>query len=133
MRSFHVPHDRVTVDTGEFTFTQQSCKDECDINNILKQYKRTGILTHVNPAQPEYIDLPSDVELQTSMNVVNAAANAFADMPSSVRDMFDNDPVKFLAGIHDPSKRKELEAAGLIRARDALDVAQATLAQSEGS
>jgi len=121
--SFFLPHPRVQVDTGEFTFTKQSSKDECDINNILAQYKRTGMIAHINAAAAQYIDLPSDLDYQASINVVKSAEAAFASLPSKIRDEYSNDPSQFLAALYDPSKRGRMEELGVLRKKTALDVA----------
>ncbi|WNK12968.1 MAG: internal scaffolding protein [Microvirus sp.] len=114
--SFYVPHDRVGLDTGSDSFVQQSFKDECDINNILAQYKQTGIISHIsaNAAQGRYMDLPSDVDLQMSFSIVAQATEAFASLPATVRDRFENDPSHFLAAFTDPAMADELRALGLL-------------------
>ena len=38
--------------------TQQSFADECDINNIVDMYTRTGMVTHLNPGNPQYGEAP---------------------------------------------------------------------------
>lgn len=110
---FYVPHDRVTVDTGEFTFTKQSPKDECDIHNILAQYKRTGIINHISSQRAQYLDLPSDLDFQASLDLVKQAEAAFASLPAKVRDKFGNDPSRFLSAVYDPDRRSELEELGV--------------------
>lgn len=117
--SFRVANrPRVTVDTGSFTFTKQSCKDECDVNNILAQYRRTGVITHINPRVPAYLDLPSDLEFQSSVNLVKQAEAAFQALPSRVRDVFGSDPQRFLAAIGDPSQRELLTELGIFNKLD---------------
>lgn len=123
---FYVPHKRVTVNTGEFTFTKQSAKDECDINNILAQYKRTGIITHISSMQAQYLDLPSDVDYQASIEVVKTAEEAFSTLPAKVRDRFGNDPFQFLGALYDPDRRDEMEELGVLRKKQALDDALAS-------
>lgn len=131
-RSFYVPHDRVTEDnvqvdpvTGEVSvmpsMTKQSFKAECDINNILKQYRVTGQIAHIanNARQGAYEDLPDPVDFQDAMNLVLEAQNSFASLPSKVRDRFGNDPAEFLAFMGDPANATEIEALGLTTQRPA--------------
>jgi len=124
---FARPHDRVTADgllynrqTGEWekpkTRVKQSFKDECDINNILRQYSNTGMVTHIRNEQPRYADLPDDVDFQTAMNTVIQAESAFASLPSKVRNRFHNDPAEFLAFMADPKNEAEMIALGLANA-----------------
>lgn len=127
-RSFYYPHERSdtwytgeTVDpvTGEVTvlpsMTKQSFVAECDINNILKQYKRSGIISHINAkaAQGSYQDLPDQVDYQEALNTVIRAEASFETLPSSVRDRFGNDPAKFLEFLQDPKNQDEAIALGL--------------------
>lgn len=113
--TFRHPHKRVTVNTGSFTHTKQSCKDECDIHKILSQYKKTGILTHINSARPNYTDLPSSSDYQTALNTIIEAENCFSDLPAVVRDRFGNDPETFLKAFGDPKMADELRELGLLR------------------
>lgn len=114
LRTFYVPRTRVTVDTGTESMTKQSHKAECDINTILKQYQKTGIITHINNQQPLYTDLPSDIDFQQSLEILNRAEDAFASLPSKVRDHFNNSPQEFLEAFKDPRQRDYLTEMGLI-------------------
>lgn len=109
---------RVQVDFGTELITKQAHKAECDINNILNQYKRTGIITHVQSARAIYTDLPSDVDYQQSLNTLMAAEAAFLDLPAVVRDHFHNDPAQFLAAFGDDKQADKLREFGLLRAAE---------------
>lgn len=125
-RSFYRPHKRVTFDnmldhpvTGELTVPEtrvkQSFRDECDINNILKQYQKTGMIRHMaaNAERGMYADLPDEVDFQTSFNIVKQAEEAFASLPSKIRERFLNSPEQFLAFISDPKNQDEAIKMGL--------------------
>lgn len=116
--SFYIPHPRVSLDTGDETLVQQSFKTECDINHILAQYKKTGMISHISAqaAQGAYIDLPSECDLQTSFEIVRQAQEAFGSLPAKVRDRFGNDPGRFLGAFQDPSMADELRELGLLNA-----------------
>lgn len=133
-RSFYRPHKRVPYTgelvnhaTGEVTkppsLTKQSFKDECDINNIIKQYKVTGMITHMsaNASRGVYADLPDESDFQTAIAVVAEANSAFNTLPSKIRDRFGNDPAKFLAFCQDPANAKEMQDLGLAKAPAAQD------------
>ncbi|AXH76619.1 MAG: internal scaffolding protein [Microviridae sp.] len=124
--SFYRPHPRVTYDgtlinhkTGEVytppRMTKQSHLEECDINAIMKQYQRTGQIRHVaaNAERGQYVDLPGDIDFQESLNTVARAQEAFATLPSKVRDRFGNDPTQFLAFMADPANQDEAIKLGL--------------------
>ena len=68
--------------------TQQSMADECDINNIMRQYQETGMLAHVNTYEGEYGDFTDVVDYQTACNVVLMANEMFSTLPSTVRARF---------------------------------------------
>lgn len=112
---FYRPHNRVTQDPGGPSMTKQSHKKECDIHNILSQYQKTGVITHVSSARPSYLDLPSDIDFQNALHVLEQAEEAFDNLPSSVRHYFDNDPSQFLAAFHDPSQTDKLREFGLLK------------------
>lgn len=113
--SFHRAHARVTFDCGTVSMTKQSHKSECDINNILRQYKRTGIITHVQNARPTYQDLPNNIDFQESMNTILEAERAFDALPSVVRRYFDNSPEQFLAAFQDEKQHEKLREFGFLR------------------
>lgn len=114
---FYRKHKRVFAPVGTRSRTKQSHKDECDINNILRQYQRTGIITHVRNARGTYEDLPSGVDFQAAMNTILEAEAAFENLPAAVRDHFANDPQRFLAAFQDEKQRPALEEFGLIGKR----------------
>lgn len=106
---------RVQFSCGSELITKQAMKDECDINNILKQYKRTGIIAHINAQEPVYTDLPDQFDYQQALNTQMQADAAFATLPSVVRAHFGNNPAALLAALNDPSQREKLTELGIIR------------------
>lgn len=113
--SFYVPHDRVITPVGEHSMTEQSHKDACDINNIVRQYQMTGIIEHIQKQTPIYTDLPDTIDFQSSMNLVLEAEQAFATLPSKVRDHYANDPARFLAALGDPKEADRLREWGVLK------------------
>lgn len=123
---FFTPHQPVNYtgellneQTGEFyrppSRTKQEFRDECDINNIIKAFKVTGIVTHLNAkaAQGAFLDLPADVDYQSALNSVIRAEEAFMALPSKVRDRFHNDPAAFLQFMENPANGDEMIALGI--------------------
>lgn len=98
---------------GTESMTKQSHKDECDIHKILNQFQKTGIINHISPNQPRYLDLPDSFDYQSAINLVLDAQEAFATLDASVRDRYGNDPERFLAAIQDPTQREYLESVGV--------------------
>lgn len=124
---FYRKHNRVTLDCGTEQITKQSHKAECDIHNILKQYQRTGIITHVQNARPTYTDLPSDMDYQNALNTMIAAEAAFNDLPARVRANWNNDPAAFLAAFSDPDQEAKLRDYGLLKPAEGPQQPAATL------
>jgi len=111
--SFFRPHPRVKAVTVGASRTKQSHKAECDIHNIIAAYKRTGVIAHVNSVQPAWGELPDNLDYQHSIDTIREAQQAFATLPSSVRDHFGNDPAKFLFAFGDPEQSEYLRSVGL--------------------
>lgn len=111
------PRHRVRLKFEDKSRALQSAKDECDINNIMANWRRTGIITHGQIAEGKYEDL-ADVptDYHESMNRIIEAQEAFASLPSSVRKQFNNDPAQLLDNISDPANRQILIDAGLLKA-----------------
>lgn len=124
---FYRPHSRLAtaytghlVDplTGELVKpparTKQEFKEQCDINNIIKSFKITRQITHLAAKAGTFEDLPDALDLQTALNVVIQAEDAFAALPAAVRDRFKNNPSEFLAFMEDPKNMVEAEKLGLV-------------------
>ncbi len=93
--------------------TQQSFRDECDINNILRQFNVTGQLP-VGSVQPQYGDFSGITDYQSALNAVMAAQDSFLQLPAKVRARFDNDPALFVEFASQEANRDEMKALGLL-------------------
>jgi len=94
--------------------TQQSFRDECDINNILRKFNVTGQLP-IGSVQPQYGDFSGITDYQSALNAVMAAQDSFLQLPAKVRARFDNDPALFVEFASDEANKDELKALGLLR------------------
>jgi len=92
---------------------KQSMKDECDINNILRQYQKTGVINHVRDNPGQYVDLPEVPDYQEALNIVIAAGEAFDSLPGSVRQRFNNDAATFLEFMDEENNYDESVELGL--------------------
>jgi len=106
-------------DLAKFVFirpsrTQQSFRDECDINTILKRFNVTGQLP-VGSVQPQYGDFSGITDYQSALNAVMAAQDSFLQLPAKVRAKFDNDPALFVDWASDEANKDEMKALGLLR------------------
>ena len=109
----------------EPSLTKQSHRDECNINVIMDKYNQTGVLSHLNGAQPTYGDYSNVESYGDALGIVQRADAHFMSLPSDVRQHFNNDPQQLLDFISDPQnheKAVELGLAsgeGLVRETDA--------------
>ena len=101
------------VDDGDGR-TMQEFKDECDINNILKKYQRSGLVDHVREFEGRYGDFTAAVDYQEALNITIQAQDMFMTLPSAVRNRFENDPGQFLAFANNPENEEELREMGLL-------------------
>ncbi len=107
-------HDRQRVKTpvSDGNGAKQSFKNECDINQIMAKYQKTGAIDHFNKHSPEYGFATSD-DFSASMRIVTKAQEMFSELPSKVRNKFDNEPYKFLDFVQDPANAGEMATLGL--------------------
>lgn len=101
--------------------TLQSHKDECDINNIMRQWTKTGVITHGSSKQPVYGDVFDIPDYQSHLNQILAADEAFQALPAEVRKVFDNDPAKFVEGIDKPEHQEILTKLGILKKPEETD------------
>lgn len=94
-------------------WTDQSFAAECDINTIMAKYQSTGELPVLNQAEAQWLDV-TGMDFQEHMNFILEAEDMFAQLPSSIRDRFGNDPAAFLDFTSDPENKTELARMGLL-------------------
>jgi phage internal scaffolding protein len=113
-RTAYGERKRVTFETTGESLTHQSAKDECDINNIMKKWERTGIIDHQNRYQGEYGDFTNVPDnYQDSLNAVLQADEMFMTLPAKIRARFGNDPGAFLDFVSDPNNQEAIIEMGL--------------------
>lgn len=109
----------VNPHTGEVTtppsMTKQEFKKECDINNVIKSYSQTGMVSHISAKAQmgAYQDLPDSLDFQDSLHIIKQAETAFMSLPAKTRERFNNEPAQFLAFVNDPKNGDELIKLGL--------------------
>ena len=105
---------RVYTRNDEPSMTQQQFKDECDVNNIMAKYRKTGELYHLARKQGVFADVSQITDYQTMLNQVHDAKAAFGALPSHLRRRFENDPGQLLEFLRNPNNRDEAIELGLI-------------------
>lgn len=94
--------------------TKQAFKAECDINQIMAKFQKTGLIEHGNAHGANYGDATS-LDFREAMNLVIDAQDMFNDLPSSTRKRFSNDPAEFLDFVQNPDNAEELRKMGLMK------------------
>lgn len=108
------PRNRVAIDFSKSpSKTRQSEAKECDINNIIQKWEKSGLVGHVNNLTPQYIDSTGLPDYQSALDLVIEAQSRFSGLPARIRDRFMNDPGRLLAFLADKSNTAEAIALGL--------------------
>lgn len=114
---YNYDRDAATNESGlaceEPSLAQQHYKDECDINNILRQFNITGLLPE-SPLSPRYGDFTGIGDYHTALNRVIAAQDEFEALPAQIRARFNNDPAELIEFLEDDNNRPEAESLGLV-------------------
>jgi phage internal scaffolding protein len=114
---------RSVINTGE-GLTEQAHKDDCDINYILRNYQKTGLIKHAKNNQGKYDDI-SAVDFSEAMIIVAQAKSMFEELPANMRKRFGNDPGAFLNFVQTPGNEAEMVKMGIARGNDGIDVSGA--------
>jgi len=97
---------------NEPTMTQVADASETNINVIMAKYQRTGQIPKVL-AQPLFGDFTEAPDYRTAVEAVNAAHEAFMEVPAKIRAQFGNDPSEFIKFCSDPANKDQLDKMGL--------------------
>lgn len=116
IRNYYSVRPSVSISFPENGRTKQEHKDECDVNLILNRYMVTGEIPNMRNVDPRYLDC-TGVDYQEAMNFVAGANTLFQELPSSLRNRFDNDAAAFLDFCSDERNREEMASLGLLRDR----------------
>lgn len=92
---------------------QQSFKDECDINNIMKKYMRTGQVTHLAANAGRFSDVSEVGSYHEAVQRVRESEKFFLGLSTDIRSFFDNDTALFMDFILDPANAEEIRELGL--------------------
>lgn len=108
-------HPRVVFTSDLPSRTQQCFKDDCNINNILKRWRKTGVLEHVRDDPGYFSDVTAYTDYRDALHVVMEAEQRFNDLPADLRKRFGNDPAAFVDFVSNPENFKEMQDLGLAK------------------
>lgn len=95
------------------SLTRQEFAEECDINALMSHYEKTGLISHINPRTPQYLDVSDVPDLATAHQIIETATAEFMALPANVRREFDNDPMTFVAFAQNPDNIDRMREWGL--------------------
>jgi len=97
--------------------TKQSFKNECDVNMIMKRFKRSAgadfLTRYQGYVSGSFGDFSEVVDYRTALEQVAKADEVFMALPAKVRARFSNDAAEFLDFVHNPANKEELVSMGL--------------------
>lgn len=102
----------------EPTLTKQSFRDECDINNVMKQFERTGVIDGNNNLHPTYGDFSNVDDYHEAQIKIARATESFDALPVRIRVRFNHDPADLVDFMSDPKNAEEAKDLGLIVVTD---------------
>lgn len=112
--------DRVAViaPEGGESRTQQHFKDEVNINNIIKRYNKTGVISHVQRAQARYGDFTQMADYCENLDMVAKAQQGFEQLPAEVRNHpgIKNSLGNFMEFMKKAENKEQLQKWGFVKA-----------------
>jgi len=112
--------DESGIACEDASLAQQQFKDECDINNILRQFNITGQLPDA-PLSPRYGDFTGISDYKTALDRVIAADEEFMNLPATLRARFDNDAANLIEFLNNEENRAEAEKLGLTEPKQVIE------------
>lgn len=103
----------VGITFTEESMTEQCHADEVKIQNIMKKYRDTGVIEHVNQYQGMYSDMINAPDFAEAQMQIAEAKSMFETVPAHIRSDFDNDPQKFIAFMQEPENVEAIQEYGL--------------------
>lgn len=101
--------------------TDQSYKNSSDINVIMKQYEKTGLLPQQTHIEPKFGDFSNTPDLIEAFNIANRAVEAFDSLPPDIRKAMDNNPANLELYISNPENYETLKKHGIVVERQKPD------------
>lgn len=107
------PPSRCWFETTGESMTQQHFAEESEINNILRSHDRNGVIEHIHKGNAIYADFSNITDLSDALHQIKEAQEEFLNVPSEIREKFQNDAGKFFKFASDPENIDELRKMGL--------------------
>lgn len=103
-------------DVKEESLTKQSDRDSVDLNLLVKRARGGEILENVRDINALVMgDFSQVQDYDQALNAINAMNEEFAELPSHIRNKFENNPQKLVEFIGDNNNYDEAVELGLIK------------------
>lgn len=110
----HELRNRVSLKLNKVQKTDQSYKNACDINVIIANATKTGVLPFQTNKVAQYIDNTEIPSLLDAQNLIRTANESFMALPAKIRKMMNNDPTKLVEFVNDPDHKEILLKHGIL-------------------
>lgn len=130
-QEFYRPETGLSFE-GTESLTDQSFKNDCDINIIMKNFAKTGVL----PQQTnlgDYIDATEIPTLEQAFDISRRASEAFLSLPAEVRNLINHDPSQLEKIVSNPEYRDILKKHGVINIMDEVKAPEVKTDKVEGN
>ena len=107
----------VATVNDEPSLADPSFQDQCDVNNIVKRFLRTGELGHTASRQGRFIDVSNTPSMFDGMNQIHRAEEAFHRLPKEIKDRFKG-PKDMIQFMQNPENMDECIELGLMVPRE---------------
>lgn len=111
------PRTRITTDCSSPILTEQSHANSVDINYIVAQFKKTGMMPQTLKT-PQYLDNTDQPTLIDAFYAVQDAHTAFLNLPAKVRALMGNNPANLENFIADSENHDILLKHGVLIKND---------------
>jgi phage internal scaffolding protein len=107
------PPSRCWFETTGDSMTQQHFAEESEINNILRSHDRNGVIEHIHRGNAIYGDFSNITDFSDALYQIKEAQQEFLNIPSEIREKFQNDAGQFFKFASNPDNLQELRDMGL--------------------
>jgi phage internal scaffolding protein len=107
------PPSRCWFETTGDSMTQQHFAEESEINNILRSHDRNGVIEHIHRGNAIYGDFSNITDFSDALHQIKEAQQEFLNIPSEIREKFQNDAGQFFKFASNPDNLQELRDMGL--------------------
>jgi phage internal scaffolding protein len=91
----------VKLECKDKSRTKQSFVQETLIQNILRKYRQTGVISHSNQNPVQHGDFIGSMDYKSSLDRIAEVEEEFASLDADTRKKYENDPLVFLEAVED--------------------------------